>query len=120
MKAKKGRNRFGTLAFFIPIALVVAVIAYAILSGTASPVGTLVVKAQSSGRYYTPVGLNASVTVGSMGGVTPLTLSLAAGGYQVTYSGLPWYSTPSARLVNVIGGQSAYAIGVYDPLLRVV
>jgi hypothetical protein len=120
MKAKKRGKRFGALAFFIPIVLIVAVIAYAIISGTASPMGTLVVKAQSSSRYYSPVGLNASVTVGTRSGVTPLTLSLAAGVYTVTFSSLPWYSTPSAREITVLGGQSSYAVGVYDPLVRVV
>jgi hypothetical protein len=119
MKAKKGR-RFGTLAFFVPIVLIVAVIAYAIISGTASPTGTLVVTAQSSSRYYTPIGLNASVTVGTRGGVTPLTLSIAAGTYTVTYSSLPWFSTPPARVIDVLGGKSSYAVGVYDPLVEAV
>jgi len=120
MKAKKRRNRFGTFAFFIPIILIVAVLAYAIITGTASPMGKLVVSAQSSSRFYSPVGLNVSVTVGTSSGITPFRLSLTAGIYQVTYPSVPWYSTPAAREISVIGGQSSYAVGVYDPLVRVV
>jgi hypothetical protein len=120
MKAKRRGNRFGALVFFVPIVLIVAVIGYAVISGTASPKGTIVVTAQSSSRYYTPIELNASVTVGTASGVTPFRLLLASGIYKVTYSSLPWFSTPYARDISVIGSQSSYAVGVYDPLVRVV
>jgi hypothetical protein len=119
MKSKK-RNPFGVLVFFIPIVLIVSVVAYAIITGTASPTGTLVAEAQSSSRYYFPIGLNVSVAVGTRSGVTPLTLFLAAGTYRVTFSSLAWYSTPSPRDVSVSSSRTSYAVGVYDPLVEAV
>jgi len=119
MKRRKG-GRFGSLVFFIPVILVLVVIAYAVIAGSVSPVGTLTITAQSSGQYYPAVGLNATAKVGAHSGVTPFSLSLTEGTYTVTFATLPWYSTPAPRTADLVAGTTTFAVGVYDPLVRTV
>ena len=120
MKTAKRRRRLGTLFFFIPIVLIVAVIAYAVVTGTASPVGTLIVTAQSSARYSASVTLEPQVTVGTQRETAPHTFSLDQGTYTVVYSSLTWYTTPPQRVINVTAGKTSYAVGVYDPTVETV
>jgi hypothetical protein len=119
LRRKKG-SRVGTLLFLIPIILVVAVLAYAVVTSSASPTGALIIEGESSDRYYSAQSLNVLVTVKAQTGTTPWTISLAAGYYNVTYSNQPWYATPASRLVAVLAGKTSYAVGVYNPVVRVV
>jgi len=120
MKGRRKRGRFGTLLFVLPIVIIAFIVAYQLFSATYFNSGTLVVEAQSSGRYYQAVGLNVSVRVDTRGGTTPLLLSLTQGTYTVVFSTIQWYSTPSPRSVGVLAGKTSYALGVYDPVLKVV
>jgi hypothetical protein len=120
MKGRRKRGRFGTLLFVLPIAIVILIVAYQFISETYFNSGTLVVEAQSSGRYYQSVGLNVSVNVDTRGGTTPLTLSLTQGTYTVAFPSVQWYSTPLPRTVSVLAGKTAYALGVYDPVVKIV
>lgn len=118
MKNRKKRGKFGTLLFALPIAVFVLVIAYQLISETYFNSGTLVVAAQSSGKYGPVVGLNVSVSVESRGGTTPITLSLVQGTYMVIFPSVQWYSTPESRSVGVVAGRTAYVLGVYDPIVK--
>lgn len=120
MKSKKKRRNYGPLYFFVPIVLIVAVIAYAVISGLSSQTGTLSVRAQTSSRYYSARPLNATVSVSNTYGVSPLTLMLTQGSYTVTFYALKWFATPPPKIVNVMTSTNSYAIGVYNPLIRVV
>lgn len=96
-------------------------VAYAVISGTGPPNGTLIVEAQSSSPYYTaPRGLNVTVEVGSQQGTTPLTLTLSQGTYTINFPPMKWYVPPPARSLNVTKGKTSYAVGTYRPILDVV
>lgn len=118
MKARKKRGRFGTLLFALPIMIFVLVIAYQLISETYFNSGTLVVEAQSSGRYSSVMDLNVSVSLGTRGGTTPLTLPLTQGSYTVVYQSIQWYSTPQSRTVDVVAGKTSFALGVYLPIMK--
>lgn len=121
MSRKQSHRRLGTLLFVLPIALLVALVAYQILVGaTGTPSGTLIVEAQSSSRYYPAIALRVAVTVGSTTGYTPLTLTLTQGTYNVTYSDVKWFVTPPLKSITVSSGKSAYAVGVYNPIVEAV
>ena len=115
MKRRKG-DRFGTLVFLIPILLVVALVAFAVIETASFKNGTLIVKAQTSTRYSPSVNLNASVSVAGKSGVTPFTLSLPQGTYTVSFPTQPWVMSPPSRNVNVTSGGTAYVVGVYTPI----
>jgi len=114
----KRRTRLETLAFLVPLVVVIALVIYGIYVATASQTGTLIVEAQSSGRYYSVRSLSVSVTVGTSAGTTPITLSLTQGSYTVTFSSLQWYVAPPPRSVTVLSGKDAYAVGVYEPIVE--
>jgi len=116
LKNRRKGGRIGTLLFFIPIILIMAVVVYAIISATGSPNGTLVVEAQSSGQYSHVVSLAVTVSVNGQKVTTPATLTLSQGTYTVTFSGLPWYVTPPPRAVLVPATKTTYAVGTYDPI----
>ena len=118
MKRRGKRGRFGTLLFVLPTVLIALVVAYQLISVTYFNTGTLIVEAQSSGRYYQPIDLNVSVSVGIRGGTTPVTLTLTQGTYTAVFTPVPWYSTPQSRTVSVAAGRTSYAIGVYDPVVK--
>ena len=115
MKRKKER-RIGTLLFLIPILLLSALGAYAIIDATGSHAGTLVVRAQTSTKYYPAEYLNVSAGVAGQSGITPFTLTLTQGTYTVSFSGARGFVTPQQRSVNVTSGVTSYVIGVYDPI----
>ena len=121
MKPRKSRRRFGTMLFFIPIVLILLLVVYGVLSSHYLGSGTLIVSAQTSDRYYQPLGLNVTAQVGtSHTGATPLHLQLATGTYLVQFSQVPWFYTPLERSINMVPGQTEYAVGVYDPIVRIV
>lgn len=115
MKRRKER-RIGTLLFLIPILLLSAFFAYTIIRSANSYTGTLVIRAQTSSRYYPAEYLNVSAGVSGQTGITPFRLTLAQGTYIVSFSGERGFVTPPQRTVNVTSGVTAYAIGVYDPI----
>jgi hypothetical protein len=115
LKSRKKKRRFGSIVFFAPAILILAVIAYAIGSGTGSPDGSLTVTAQSSDRYYPSVSLTVAVSVSAYSGTTPFALTLLQGPYTVTFGNLQWYNTPTPRVLTIYPGRSSYAVGVYNP-----
>ena len=117
MARSKRNRRIGTLLFLIPIILVVAVIAYAVIGTSTFRNGTLTVEGQTSSTYYQSIPLNVSVNVAGAKGVTPFTISLPPGTYVVTYSSAHWFTSPPQRIVNVTGGTHSYAVGTYSPIL---
>jgi hypothetical protein len=120
MKRHTAKRRLGILLFLVPLIIIGTIIAYQLVQGTYSQTGTLIVRAQSSARYYRSVGLNVSATVGVASGVTPFELELTQGTYKVKFSEQKWYHTPSERLVNVPRGVTSYVVGVYDPIVETV
>ena len=91
-----------------------AVVVYAIVSAVGSPNGTLVVEAQSSGKNS--VSLGVSVSINGQKATTPATLTLSQGTYTVTFSAVPWYTTPPARVVLVPTAKTSYVVGTYNPI----
>jgi len=120
MRGRKKRGKFGTLLFALPVILFVIIIAYQLILVNYFQSGTMIVEAQSTGKYYRVVGLNVSVNVGTQAGTTPLTLSLTQGSYTVTFPTIQWYSTPQSRTASVVAGRTTYAVGVYDPIVKKV
>ena len=120
MPSRSRRAKTGTVLFFIPIVLVIAVVVYSVISATASVNGTLEINAQSSGRYFSSSKLNVSASVGTSSGITPFSLELPQGVYTVVFSGLKWYETPPPREVTVSRGVTSFAVAIYDPILQVV
>jgi len=116
LKNRKKGGRIGTLLFFIPVILIMAVVVYAIVSATGSQNGTLVVEAQSSGQSSHVISLAVAVSVNGQKVTTPATLTLSQGTYTVTFSGIPWYVTPPTRVVLVPAAKTSYAVGTYDPI----
>lgn len=111
-------RRFGRIVFFVPIAVVLALVVIGLLSVTSITTGTLVVETISSDRYSPSIQLHASVSVGSTGRTSPFNLTLSQGSYTVVYGALPWYVTPVPRSLFLPNGRTEYAIGTYTPILR--
>jgi len=117
----RGKNRrLGVFLFIIPIILVVALVAYAVIDSTSFRNGTLIVEAQTSAKYYPARALGVPVSVSGKAGTTPYTVTLPAGTYTVTFSSARWFVSPQSRTVNLAGGETSYAVGIYDPIPVVV
>ena len=116
MKGRGKKSRFGTLVFLIPILLVVALVAYAVIETTSLQNGTLVVRAQTSAKYYPAQTLDVPVSVSGRSGTTPYTLSLTEGTYTVNFPAQRWLVSPSSRTVNVTGGGTSYVVGTFSPI----
>jgi hypothetical protein len=106
------RSRLSTLIFLLPILVVVAVAAYQVLSYSSTQDGVLKVYAIDT-RNDNITGVSASIN--GMSVQLPYAGVLAQGDYTVTYSSVKWFITPSPKHVTVLGGRTAYAIGVYTP-----
>jgi len=117
-RSKKRSVPFGRLVFFIPLVIVLLLVLFAFVSGSTSTAGTLIVSAQSSDNAATP--LRVTAVVQSTTSTTPFNLSLRQGTYIVNFGALAWYSAPPARTVVVPAGRAAYAVGVYQPVERIV
>jgi len=87
--------------------------------------GELVVQAKAldmhpmrKGQY---IDLSVQATVEGVTKVTPFTLKLAPGTYLVSFSPLPWYRQLNPQVsVPLPAGATAYAIGLYEPMARVI
>ena len=116
MQRNKPRKA-GKLIFFIPVAAVILLVLFGLVSYVADESGTLVVEAVSSTRYSAAkLELRVPFSVGTTAGATPYNLSLPIGSYTVTYGAVQWFYTPAPRTVSVAGGKTVYAIAVYDPV----
>ena len=116
MRGRKKGDRFGTLLFAIPIVLVIAVVAYAVIGTASFANGTLIVRAQTSDRFYPAEYLNVTVIAAGKSGTTPFTLSLPQGTYTVTFPSQRWFTSPPSRTVNVTSGGNSFVVGVYGPI----
>jgi len=110
------KDRFGRFLFFIPVVIILAVVAFALWSTLAQTNGLLVVRAQESDTASTP--LHATAAVDGMTLTTPFNLSLSKGSYEVNFQTLAWYTPPPPRTVALQAGGTAYAVGVYTPIVR--
>ena len=117
----KGKNRWlGNLLFLIPLVLVVALVAYAIIDTTSFQNGTLIVEAQTSARYYPAQALHFPVSVSGVAGTTPYTVTLTAGTYTVNFPSEHWFVSPDSRTVSLPAGVTSYVVGTYDPIQVIV
>jgi hypothetical protein len=116
LKGRKRGDRYGTLVFLIPVVLIVALVAYAVFDATLSQDGTLVVRAQTSAKFYPAEYLNVTVSVAGRSGTTPFTVSLPQGTYTVTFPSQRWFDTPASRTINVTARGDSFAVGIYDPI----
>ena len=117
---KRRQGRLGRLLFILPIVVILIAVMYQIFSYYTVQQGTLVVNAETSNRYYPARLLNATISVAGVVRNTPTNLSLGAGVYTVTFSPLQWYHSPADRQIDVLAGRTAYAWGIYSPLVAVV
>ena len=117
MKRRKPPLR--RLTFFAPTILLAAVVLYALLGGVPTS-GTLEVRAETSGSYYASFYLFPVATVGNTAMRAPFNLTLAQGTYNVIFAPVNGFVTPSGKTVTVLPGKVAYAIGVYQPVVRAV
>lgn len=118
VKRSKRSRRLGTLIFFIPVVVVLALVVFAVVEAVFLNNGTLEVTAMSSGPYSSPVPLEAPASVNGVSMTTPFNLSLGQGSYTVTFGSLRWYNTPKPVSVTVPRGTIAYALGSYTPTVR--
>jgi len=116
MKARGKRTRFGTLVFLIPILLVAALVAFAVIDTTNLQKGTLIVRAQTSARYYPALALDVPVSISGKAGTTPFNLTLSAGTYTVDFPAQRWFVAPHPRTVNLTAGGTSYVVGTYSPI----
>ena len=118
MRRTNRSRRVGRLLFFIPVIVVLAIVFLAFVSYLTVQTGTLVIRAQSSGRYSTSIALHPQVSIGSTTKVAPFNLTLPQSQYTVIFGPLAWYTTPAPRTMVLPLGKTAYAVGVYSPITR--
>ena len=104
--------------FFIPILIVLFLIALALLSGATGTTGVLVVHAQSSASSSTQLRVSAKVNGETL--TTPFNLTLNQGSYVVDFNPLTWYTAPIPETILLSAGKTAYAVGVYTPVERTI
>lgn len=120
MSRKNAPSRTGRIVFFIPVLIMLVIVAFGIISFISTQSGTLVVEAMSSGRYSPTIQLHPSVSVSNKTMQSPFNLTLPHGQYTVVFGPLSWYLTPAARTVVVSGGKTQFAVAVYAPVVRVI
>jgi hypothetical protein len=120
LKRTRKSGRFGTLLFLAPTAAIMLIVLIGLVSNEASTTGVLVVEALSSGKYSPAVPLQVSATVGTVTHLTPFNITVGAGEQTVVFGTLSWYLAPAPKSVVVVGGKTAYAVGIYFPIVRVI
>ncbi len=118
MKRRQNR-RLGGLVFVLPVMVVAGLFMVGLFVTAGTSTGVLVVEARSVyGSKSIP--LTATATVGGTTLTTPFNLTLVPGLYTVAYSQLPWLHTADSRTIQVVGGRTVYAVGVYSPIVDVI
>ncbi|MDE1852990.1 MAG: hypothetical protein KGI38_04480 [Thaumarchaeota archaeon] len=120
MRRAKSSRKLGKLLFFIPVLALLVLVVFALVTYVAFESGTLTVVTYSSGRYSPSFQLHATVTVGATTETSPFNFSLSQGHYTVVFGQLTWYVTPPPRAITLTGGGTEYAVGTYNPIVRVV
>ena len=118
MKRQRRQTRLGTALFLIPVVAIGLVVAYQLISFNTNNAGKLVVTAQAGGKFAKAGSLSVPVVVAGRSVLTPFNLTLPQGQYTVDFGRISWYSSPDNRTVTVAGGKTAYAVGVYVPIVR--
>ena len=108
----------GVALFMIPIVAIGLVVAYQFLTFSLNSTGTIIVTAQAGGKFAAPSPLKVPVVVAGRIEMTPLNLTLPQGEYSVGFGRIPWYNSPDNRTITVAGGKTAYAVGVYVPIVK--
>ena len=112
----RSSRRVGRILFFIPVFVVLAIIAFAFATSLTVQTGTLVVMAKSSGPQS--VALHPAVSVGSTTQIAPFNISLPQSQYTVVLGPHAWYKAPPPRTLLLSLGKTEYAVGVYTPATR--
>ena len=118
-KKRGQKRRFGSLVFFIPVIILIALVLFGLYQNAENSSGVLVVEAQSqygSSSHF----ISATATVSGVVHKTPFNLTVSPGSHTVTYNALEWYRSPPPKTVTVIGGGTAYSVGVYVPTQVIV
>jgi hypothetical protein len=111
---KRYNSTLGKVFFIIPVLIIGTLVVYAYVQ-LSSP-GTLIVTAENSNGTQ----LNVAATVNGESGETPWTLSLTQGNYIVNFTTPQWYYPSAVRDVGVSPGRTVYAVGLYEPIGRVI
>jgi hypothetical protein len=120
MGKERRKLRYGRLTFFAPTFLVVFLIAWVVLGSGVGQQGTLVVLAETSGKYESSTQLHVFATVNGKTMTTPFNLTLGSAVYSVTFPPVAGYLTPGPRGITVLPGKPAYAVGLYNPRLYII
>jgi hypothetical protein len=123
VKARKKRDeRLGKLAFFIPLIVIISLVVYGYFQVNAP--GTIKVEALAFDKYA-PVGdqnttLSVTANVDGTTETTPFSVSVSAGTYDVTFGSNQWYVTATPHTVTLGGHQTAFAVGTYNVVAKVI
>jgi hypothetical protein len=118
VKRQRRDRRVGIALFMIPIVAIGLVVAYQFLTFNLNSTGTIIVTAQAGGKFAASSPLKVPVMVAGRIEMTPLNLTLPQGEYSVGFGRISWYNSPDNRTITVAGGKTAYAVGVYVPIVR--
>jgi hypothetical protein len=118
-----GASSLRIAAFVLPLLLMAGftILAYLQLSAP----GELVVQAKALDMHASRRGqyieLSVRATVEGLTRATPFSLKLTPGTYLVSFEPLPWYRQLNPQVsVSLPAGATAYAIGLYEPIARVI
>ncbi len=115
LRSRGQRRPITRYLFFVPLAALVTIIVYGYF--VSNQPGTLIIEAKDPSSQK---DLFVQASINGMLVTTPSTLSLSQSVYTVTYNALQWYQTPSPRVISLLAGRTAYAIGEYKPIVEVV
>jgi plastocyanin len=118
VKRQRRDRRVGIALFMIPIVAIGLVVAYQFLTFNLNSTGTIIVTAQTGGKFAASSPLKVPVVVAGRVEMTPLNLTLPQGEYSVGFGRISWYNSPANRTITVAGGKTAYAVGVYVPIVK--
>ncbi len=112
---RRTRKRSARLIIFLPILVLVLLIVVGYYNSTQP--GTLVVEAIVRNTNRT---LSVQAHLSGKSITTPASIRLPQGTYNVTYSAIQWYRTPTWKYISLLSGHTAYAIGEYSPTPDVI
>jgi len=115
MSKPRRRRKSSVIPFLIPFVVIGAIVAFILLSTSASGPGTLVVRAGYGGTFIT-----AGFKVNGATYTTPANVTLPAGYYTVDFAPVSWYRAPSPQNVTVPEKTDVFAFGAYTPVSRFI
>jgi hypothetical protein len=82
--------------------------------------GTLEIRAETSGKYFSPKALAVTASVAGNQGTTPFNATLSQGSYTVNFGQIRWFKTPQPVSATVLKGTVVFADGIYNPIVRTI